>query len=136
MKYLPIIISGPSGVGKSTIISKLLKDRKDLEITISYTTRKMREKEQNGVHYNFINNEKFNDLVKNDKFIEYQEVHKNLYGTPIFELKRIAENLKFPILDIDVKGAKSVYNYGFKDSLFCFIKPLNFADLENRFSYF
>ena len=76
------IISGPSGVGKSTVLRELLRDRDDLYFSISATTRTPREGEINGVHYHFINVDRFREMIQEDEFLEYAEYVGNFYGTP------------------------------------------------------
>ena len=80
--YMPVVLVGPSGAGKSTIIKKMeeLYPNK-FGFSVSYTTRKMRAGEVDGVHYNFVTKEKFQDMIAKDEFIEHCQVHDNLYGT-------------------------------------------------------
>ncbi len=102
-----IIISGPSGVGKGTIINKI-KEKYQIPISISHTTRKPREGEISGVDYFFVNNEEFFELVNTQKFIEWEQVHDNYYGTHILNIEKIKEtNLLF---EVDVKGAINLMN--------------------------
>ena len=80
--YQPLIIVGPSGVGKSTLISKLTELHKDsFGFSVSYTTRKMREGEKHGVNYFYISVEEFKGMIEKDQFVEWFEVHGNFYGT-------------------------------------------------------
>src|SRR5574344_3001903 len=87
-----IVVSGPSGCGKSTLNQMLIKQRKDIVLSISDTTRNPRGTEKDGVDYNFISKEKFEENIKKDKYLEYAIVHaNNYYGTPI---SNIDKNLK------------------------------------------
>ena len=78
-----IIISGPSGVGKSTITQELLSSIKNLDFSVSYTTRDKRTMENDQEHYKFISKDQFEEMVDENLFLEYEQVHGNLYGTPI-----------------------------------------------------
>ena len=102
-----VIISSPSGAGKTTLVKKISK-RNKFSISISHTTRKPRAKEKNGKDYYFVNNEKFKKLIKNKKLLEYAKVFKNYYGsykkTVIDKLNK-GENI---IFDIDWQGTKQI----------------------------
>ena len=100
-----IIISAPSGSGKNTLINMLLENHSQFSHSISTTTRHPRSREQNGVHYYFVNKSEFEDLIALDAFIEYEVVLKNYYGTTKHEIERLQKENKRPILDLDVKGA-------------------------------
>ena len=100
-----IIISAPSGGGKNTLINMLLENHSQFSHSISTTTRHPRSREQNGVHYYFVNKSEFEDLIVLDAFIEYEVVLKNYYGTTKHEIERLQKANKRPILDLDVKGA-------------------------------
>ena len=99
------IISGPSGVGKSTVLRELLRDRDDLYFSISATTRTPREGEINGVHYHFINGDRFREMIQEDEFLEYAEYVGNFYGTPKRYVDESMAQGKDVILDIEVHGA-------------------------------
>ncbi|RZA23733.1 MAG: guanylate kinase [Proteobacteria bacterium] len=98
------VVSAPSGTGKTTLNRRLLKECPDLEISVSHTTRKPRAGEVDGVHYHFIQADDFRQMVEKGSFIEWAEVHGNLYGTSFSELKRIESNGKNPLLEIDIQG--------------------------------
>ena len=104
-----VILSSPSGAGKTTLV-KLLSERKNFEISISHTTRKPRPGEVPNKDYFFIDNTEFQELIKNDKFLEYARVFNNLYGT---SSKQVIERLsqgKNVIFDIDWQGADQIKN--------------------------
>jgi guanylate kinase len=127
-----IIISGPSGVGKSSITSKLLSTCKNLDFSISYTTREKRPSETNNDHYRFVTKEVFDKLIQENAFLEYEEVHGSYYGTPIAPIE---ESIKFNhsvLLDIDVKGAYSVINTNHFDCVSFFIRPPSIETLKER----
>ena len=131
---LLIILSGPSGVGKGVLRKKLLKD-KDLNLaySVSMTSRQKRAKEINGRDYVFVSKEKFEEMIKNDEFIEYVQYLDNYYGTP----KRFVEdNLKAGknvLLEIEVEGAARVMaKYKGMYTLAIFLAPPNIKELERR----
>lgn len=131
-KFLLIVISGPSGVGKQTIAKELLSLMPDIEVSISATTRPKRNGEQDGVDYYFLSKEDFEHKIKEGFFIEYAQVHGNLYGTPIDNINRIKDRGGKLLLVIDVNGGKSVKKAFPDETILFFIKPPNFSDLEER----
>ena len=130
MKGKLIIVSGPSGSGKSTI-TKLVRDRLQMELSISATTRKPRIGEIDGKDYFFLTMEEFENKIKNDEFYEYANVHGNYYGT----LKKVVDdNLekgKNVMLEIDVQGAL-IAKEKKKDAILVFFKTENNKILEER----
>ncbi|XP_076884437.1 guanylate kinase 2-like [Bidens hawaiensis] len=128
----PIVISGPSGVGKGTLINMLMKDFPTMfGFSVSHTTRAPRPKEQDGVHYHFTNKTVMEDEIKAGKFLEYASVHGNLYGTSVEAVEVVADSGKRCILDIDVQGARSVRASPL-EAVFVFICPPSFEELEKR----
>ena len=125
-----VIVSGPSGSGKSTV-TKIVKDRLNIPLSISATTRQPRVGEINGKDYFFLSKEEFKNKIANDEFYEYAEVHGNYYGT----LKKVVEdNLDKGlnvILEIDVQGAL-IAKEKKKDAVLVFFKTENMEILENR----
>ncbi len=124
------IISGPSGVGKGTVLKDVMQQREGLEFSVSATTRGPRPGEVEGVHYYFISHEKFEDMIRNNEFIEYN-LHANAcYGTP---LKQLEEKLARSnvILDIEPKGAAIVHRQR-PDATLIFIMPPSLEELERR----
>lgn len=103
-----IVISGPSGVGKSTIINKLSR-KKHLYYCVSSTTRKIRKNEVNGIDYNFLTSLEFNNLIQKNQFIEYETYDKNLYGTTYQEISKESKYDAI-ILDLEVNGAINIIN--------------------------
>lgn len=128
----PIVISGPSGVGKGTLISKLMKEfPSNFGFSVSHTTRAPREKERDGIHYHFIERSVMEKDIKDGKFLEFAAVHGNLYGTSIEAVDVVTDEGKRCILDIDVQGAKSVRASSL-EAIFIFVCPPSFNELEKR----
>ncbi|KAJ4789896.1 Guanylate kinase [Rhynchospora pubera] len=128
----PIVISGPSGVGKGTLINKLMKDfPSTFGFSVSHTTRAPREKEVNGIHYHFTEREVMETEIKEGKFLESALVHGNLYGTSVEAVEAVTDTGKRCILDIDVQGARSV-RASTIEAIFIFVRPPSFEELEKR----
>lgn len=128
-----IVITAPSGAGKTTLVKLLLKERNDLEFSISACTRKKREFETNGKDYYFLDLKDFKQKIKNDKFVEWEEVYKDMYyGTLKDELERIWGKHKIVIFDIDVKGAVNIKKKLKEKVLTIFIKPPSKEELYKR----
>eukprot|EP00984_Skeletonema_dohrnii_P027355 scaffold16874_cov123-Skeletonema_dohrnii-CCMP3373.AAC.7 len=146
-KCRPVVICGPSGVGKGTLIELLQKhfpDGKfgvstyasvacsnDQLFSISHTTRKPREGEQDGVHYNFTTVDAIKKEIEAGKFVEYAEVHGNYYGTSVAAVQTVQEQGKICLLDIDIQGAQNVKKSDL-DALYIFISPPSMEELEKR----
>ena len=131
-----VILSSPSGAGKTTLV-KLLSKRKNFLISVSHTTRKPRSDEVADKDYYFVNNEKFEQLIKNEEFLEYAKVFSHLYGTtrtPVIEKLEKGENV---IFDIDWQGADQIKNKKLNYKLITFFilppsKKVLFERLSNR----
>jgi len=128
-----IILAAPSGAGKTTITKYLLERFPRLAFSISATTRAPRGAEKDGVEYHFLSLEKFEALIKQDEFIEYEQVYQGVYyGTLKSELERIWALGKVPVLDIDVKGAIRVQEQLGAKSISIFIMPPSVDALRER----
>ena len=128
-----IVISSPSGAGKSTMIKKLLEWDENIKLSVSATTRAPRDGEIDGVHYHFINKDIFEEEITKDNFIEYAKVFDNYYGTLKREVESKFQNGKDIILDIDWQGARNVSDQMDKKRLIrIFILPPSIEELENR----
>ncbi len=125
------VITGPSGVGKATVLSRLLKNIDNVYVSISATTRKPRQGEVNEKDYFFMEREEFEKLIKEGKFLEYAEYVGNYYGTPAGSVNEMLKNGKDVILEIEVQGALKVKEKC-PDANMVFIIPPSFSALEFR----
>ena len=130
-----IIISAPSGTGKSTIIRWLMREHPELNLTfsISCTSRAPRGTEQNGVDYFFLTPEEFREKIDNGEFLEYEEVYEGrFYGTLKAQVERQLEAGQNVVFDVDVKGGVNIKDYYGDEALSVFIKPPSIAELRRR----
>ncbi len=133
-----IVLSGPSGVGKSTLIGEVRKNLPDLKFSVSCTTRAPRSGEQHGVHYYFLTQEEFARRVSADEFVEHAQVFANRYGTLKSEVLQSIRRGETVILDIDVQGAMQIRAAAERDpelaagTVFVFIGPPSVEILEKR----
>jgi guanylate kinase len=126
-----IVLSAPSGGGKSTVIKEILKRRPDFSYSISCTTRPIRHYEVEGVHYHYLTEDEFRRRIAGGRFLEWEEVHGNLYGTDreIIEAELAAG--KNVLLDIDVNGGEAL-TQSFPDLLLIFLYPPSIEELRRR----
>lgn len=128
-----IVITAPSGAGKSTIVKKLIRQRIDLEFSISLTTRERREGEIDGKHYYFVTHNEFQQRVQKGDLVEHEEVYPGqYYGTLRSEIERIWSQRKIAIFDMDVKGAENIKKAYGNDALVIFISPPDKETLARR----
>ena len=128
-----IIVSAPSGAGKTTLVRHLMDAIPQLEFSVSACSRSKREKETDGKDYYFITPEDFQKKIQNDEFVEWQEVYPgNYYGTLKSELKKIWQAEKIPIFDVDVIGGLNLKEYFGDKALGIFIQPPSIDVLESR----
>ena len=130
-----IIISAPSGTGKSTIIGWLMKEHPELNLafSISCTSRPPRGTEQNGVEYFFLTPEEFRQRIENDEFLEYEEVYQDrFYGTLKAQVERQREAGQNVVFDVDVKGGINIKKYYGDEALSLFIQPPSVEELRRR----
>ena len=124
------VISGASGVGKSTVLKKIMEARNDLTFSVSATTRKPRPGEQDGVHYYFVSKAAFEDMIRQDAFVEYDSHMDNYYGTPKSQLEEKLTKSSV-ILDIEPNGAFNVRKTC-PDATLIFSAPPSAEELERR----
>lgn len=125
------VISGPSGAGKGTLLAELRKQRPDLGLTVSATTRSPRPGEVDGTSYYFLSDEEFRRRIAAGEFVEWAEVHGHLYGTLVSEVKRLLAKGHSLVLEIDVQGALNVRKV-YPDAVLIFIEPPSLQALEER----
>ncbi len=128
---LLVVTSGPSGVGKDTIIERLVQLDPRLRYSVSYTTRRPRPGEVDGVNYTFVSRERFEELVAAGHFLEYAEYDGNLYGTPAAPVEKARAAGQDILLKIEVQGAQQVRKRA-PDGLFIFIAPPSNEELIRR----
>ena len=128
-----LIFSAPSGSGKSTLVQHLLETRNDMELSISATTRAPRGKEQDGVEYYFISRERFEELIRQDAFVEWEQVYQGTYyGTLRSEIDRIEGAGHHVVFDIDVKGGINIKRLFGNKARAIFIAPPSVEILRER----
>jgi guanylate kinase len=130
-KGMLLVISGPSGTGKGTLVERLLQDDPSFEFSVSCTTRKCRTNEIPDVHYHFIDDEHYDKLLAEDAFLEHATVHGHRYGTLKSEVYEKMEQGKNVVLDIDPQGARTVMS---KDPscVSIFVLPPSYSELRKR----
>mmetsp|Transcript_8878 Transcript_8878/g.12653 ORF Transcript_8878/g.12653 Transcript_8878/m.12653 type:complete len:301 (+) Transcript_8878:150-1052(+) len=142
IKHRPVVICGPSGVGKGTLINRLVKHYKTSKygsnncedifgFCVSHTSRRPRPGESDGVHYHFSTREEIEANIRHNKFIEYNDVHGNLYGTSYEAVQSEISSGRITIMDIDVSGVKRVKQSNL-EPFFIFVCPPSIEDLETR----
>lgn len=130
---LMLILSSPSGAGKTTLTRDLLQDRElDLTLSISVTTRPRRTSEVDGIHYRFVSHEDFEKLRAQDDLLEWAEVHGNFYGTPKSPVQKVLAQGRDMLFDIDYQGTQQVRKKAGADTVTIFILPPSMRELRAR----
>lgn len=128
---LLIVISGPSGAGKGTICQELIKKNQNICLSVSCTTRQPRTGEQHGVNYYFVSKLEFEEMIKNNKLLEYAKVYDNYYGTPIGYVEEKLNTGKDVILEIDIQGALQIKEK-YPQGVLIFVVPPTLSTLRQR----
>jgi guanylate kinase len=126
-----VILSGPSGVGKDTVIGAWKKLRPEVVRVVAYTTRNKREGETDGIDYHFVTPARFLEMVELGEFLEWKLVHDNFYGTPQNDMQSLLDNGKIAVLKIDVQGAVTAMEKR-PDAISIFLLPPSMEELERR----
>jgi guanylate kinase len=127
-----LVLSGPSGAGKSSLVNKIIDDLGECYFSISTTTRPIREGEEDGVHYHFVDEEEFKKEIEADQFLEYAVVHGNYYGTSMRPVKKALEEGKLVLFDVDVQGNHAINNRLGDITTSVFITPPTLSELKRR----
>lgn len=127
-----VVLSSPSGAGKTTLTRKLLRENPDMAMSVSATTRQPRPGEKDGEDYYFISKNKFTDMVDDDEFLEYAKVFDNFYGTPRAPVEQALGDGRDVVFDIDWQGAQQLTQAAADDLVKIFILPPNMVELEKR----
>lgn len=130
-KGILVLFSGPSGVGKDTVLDIVLNKDKSLQRSVSLTTRDIRENEVDGKDYYFITKDKFNNMIENGEVLEFAQYGKNFYGTPKAPVDKWLSEGKTVILKIEVQGAQQIKKL-YPDAVGIFVLPPSMTELENR----
>ncbi len=132
VENLMLILSSPSGAGKTTLSKKIQQKYKNFKISVSHTTRKARPNEISGVDYFFVNKDEFKKMIHNNEFYEHAKIFDNYYGTSKYSIKQLIKG-KFDILfDIDWQGTQQLSNYPELNLVKIFVLPPNKNELKNR----
>ena len=125
------VISGPSGVGKGTVVNRIMNSSEEIYLSVSATTRNKRDGEKDGVNYYFKSLEEFTTMIDKGEFLEYAQFCENYYGTPISPVKEKLQNGKDIILEIEIQGAMQVKK-NMPECVMIFIAPPSLDELTNR----
>ncbi|GBG24454.1 Guanylate kinase [Hondaea fermentalgiana] len=129
----PVILCGPSGVGKGTLVKRLFQDHSDVfGLSVSHTTRAPRDGEEDGVHYHFTDHETMQERIGRGEFIEFAHVHGNIYGTSEQAVRDVSAKGKICILEIDIQGVRKVREASSLNPICIYIAPPSFEILEQR----
>jgi guanylate kinase len=125
------VLSGPSGVGKDTVIARMKKSGRSIHFTVTTTTRPQRQDESDGVDYHFVTQEKFKEIVKAGELLEWAKVYGNFYGVPKRQVKEALEQGHDVLVKADVQGAATIRS-AVPQALFIFLAPPSMEELEER----
>jgi len=127
-----VVLSSPSGAGKTTISKKVLQTDNQISLSVSYTTRPRRSAEVDGIDYHFIAKESFEEMISKEEFVEYASVFGNFYGTPKIQIENHLNNGRDILFDIDWQGTRQLVSYSREDVVSIFVLPPSLNELERR----
>lgn len=128
---LLIVLSGLSGVGKDTVLSRLRQSKHPLEFIVTVTTRSQRPGERDGIHYRFVSDSLFREMIKAGRLLEYADVYGHYYGVPADSVKKALENDKDVVIKVDVQGAATIKKI-MPEAVFIFLATSSMQELESR----
>ncbi|HSP20400.1 MAG TPA: guanylate kinase, partial [Myxococcaceae bacterium] len=128
---LLLVLSAPSGTGKTTLARRFVQARPDAAFSISVTTREPRGAERDGVDYRFVDSLTFQQMIEHDELVEWAEVHGNFYGSPLSAVDRAFSSGGIAVFDIDVQGGQSIQRR-YPEAVLVFVLPPSMAELERR----
>jgi guanylate kinase len=129
---LLLVVSSPSGAGKTTLCHRMVSEFPQLVFSVSYTTRPRRKSEEDGVDYHFVDEAEFEDMVKRGEFAEWAEVHGHRYGTTTSTVREVLEGGKDVLFDIDYQGGRQIKARFGREAILVFILPPSLEELERR----
>jgi guanylate kinase len=129
---LLVVVSSPSGAGKTTLCRRLIDEFPDIVFSVSYTTRPKRRGEEEGVDYHFVDRAAFDHMVEREEFAEWAEVHGNRYGTTVAAVNQALEGGRHVLFDIDYQGGRQIKAKFEKEAVLVFVLPPSLAELEHR----
>lgn len=129
---LLLVVSSPSGAGKTTLCHRLRRDYPQIVFSVSYTTRAMRKSEEQGVDYHFVDGETFDRMVEANEFAEWAQVHGNRYGTTTSAVKQAIEEGRDVLFDIDYQGGRQIKARFGREAILVFVLPPSLEELERR----
>jgi len=129
---LLIVVSSPSGAGKTTLCHRLIDEFPEIVFSVSYTTRKMRRGEEEGVDYHFVDDATFEKMIAAGDFAEWAEVHQHRYGTKVEAVRQALEGGRHVLFDIDYQGGRQIKAKFEKEAVLVFVLPPSLAELERR----
>jgi guanylate kinase len=132
VRGLLIVVSSPSGAGKTTLCRRLIDEFPDIVFSVSYTTRPMRRNEEEGVDYHFVDEPTFSKMIEQNEFAEWAEVHQHRYGTTVEAVRQALEGGRHVLFDVDYQGGRQIKAKFEREAVLVFVLPPSLAELEER----